>query len=188
MVIDRLKNSLNTIPPTLRKFLGMALLVFVIWKLLYHLILYPQRIIDKPLTTSTASLSANVYNRIYAPSVAISKDVWHPTGKFVTQIYINDKKGVSIADSCNGLELHVLYIGFLLCFPGTILRKLVFILSGISIIYFANVLRVTLLAHMGYIEFKYADFAHHYVFKMLIYFLIFLLWVWFGKNQKGFLK
>ena len=90
-----------------------------------------------------------------------------------------------IADGCNGLELIVLYIGFIICFPSSILKKIIFILLGIGIIDLSNIIRcgglVFLKRYYGYELFQ---FAHHYGFKITLYSIIFMMWVLFTKNKK----
>lgn len=87
-----------------------------------------------------------------------------------------------IADPCNGLELLVLYLIFIIALPATLKRKLFFVVAGLLIIHFVNILRcvglVALLIHYD----EYFNIAHHYIFKMAVYFTIFLCWFWFAKG------
>ncbi len=184
-----MKNKLNqqwneiikNIPAEIQLFLKRALLVFIVWKLLYHIILFPNRIIDKPLTSTTAAISAKLYKILYKPDNIYVKDVKRKES-YSNHIFINTKRGIGIADECNGLELHILFLGFILCYPGNNYRiKIVIGAIGILVIFYLNIVRVTFLAKMNYDGNQYADFAHHYLFKMIIYSIIFLMWVLFIK-------
>ncbi len=54
--------------------------------------------------------------------------------------------GIRIVDGCNGLATIGLFAGFVLAFPGSTRRRLLFIPFGIGVIYLANVARISLLA------------------------------------------
>ena len=41
-------------------------------------------------------------------------------------LYLDGKKIVGVADACNALELFVLYLGFLIAYPSSVKRKLLF--------------------------------------------------------------
>ena len=90
---------------------------------------------------------------------------------------------MGVADPCNALELYVLYIGFLFAFPASLKRVLLFSVIGILVIYMVNIIRLAALASMNMHRVSAVDMAHHYVFKMIVYALIFGLWVLFTKKQ-----
>jgi exosortase/archaeosortase family protein len=97
----------------------------------------------------------------------------------VEWIYRGPFKTLSIADVCNGLELMVLYAGFLLCWPAGSVRKIKFIAGGFLLIVLLNILRCAALALISVHKPQYVDFYHHYLFTFLIYGCIFLLWYLF---------
>ncbi|TAE07725.1 MAG: exosortase family protein XrtF, partial [Bacteroidetes bacterium] len=80
-------------------------------------------------------------------------------------------------------EVFVLYVGFIVCIPTTLLRQLLFIVFGLLLLYTLNVGRVVALGqlHMHYKEFF--DIAHHYIFKLIVYAVVFALWVWYAKKS-----
>jgi exosortase/archaeosortase family protein len=100
----------------------------------------------------------------------------------VSRIDRNGKPIMNIADECNGLELFVLYFGFLLAMPAKLKRKLWFGLGGILIIHAVNIFRCVGLGLLLMNWDTYFDIAHHYIFKIMVYSTIFILWVFFSKN------
>jgi exosortase/archaeosortase family protein len=86
------------------------------------------------------------------------------------------ERALSIADVCNGLELIVLYVGFILCFPAGVYRKALFILSGSVLIYIVNVARCAALVLIYMHSPALLDFSHHYLFTFLVYSFVFFLW------------
>lgn len=165
-------------------------LMLLIWKSIYTFWLEPERVLDKPLTWMVTSHSIRLL-QIIGPgsSYSIEKLETRHKGDFeatIEHLFIikDGARTISIADNCNGLELMVLYAAFIVIMPGNWKRKILFILFGIPLLHMVNLGRVTGL--VGF-HLKYPgmfDFAHHYLFKITIYGLTFLLWVWYLNNKK----
>lgn len=97
-------------------------------------------------------------------------------------IDVNTKRMVGVGNPCNGLELFVLFAGFVLCFPGGTKKKLWFIPMGIITIHIANFIRAASLALIQFYHPAYLEFNHHYTFVVLVYGIIFGLWIiWVNK-------
>lgn len=183
------KTPLQSVPKPVRSFLLRGLIIFLAWKILYLGFLAFPRTLDKPLTKWVGQHAAWVLNTLYNSNEYSAKELVAVTN-FEGQIQIapvsridkNGKKLLHIADGCNGLELFVLFIGFILAMPSGILRKTAYILIGILIIHVINVLRCVGLSSIVIHWKESFDFAHHYVFKILVYATIFILWTRFMKK------
>ena len=99
-----------------------------------------------------------------------------------SQIFHNDKLVLNIADACNGLELMVLYIGFIVCMPSTFWRKILYIIVGVILLDFINILRCTGLIYLREYFQAYFQFAHHYLFKIIVYGATFLIWKFYSRK------
>lgn len=176
------KQSISRIPVNVRLFLLKALVLFTIWMLLYHLILFPVRFPDKPLTHITASSCSFLYQRLFGKLTFIKDMPDVENAGSLTAVYVQNREAVGIGDLCNGLELYVLYIGFLFCIPSPPLKKCVFVIFGVAGIFILNILRLAGLAWLNLHYVSASDFAHHYLFKMIIYGLVFYTWVKFSKQ------
>ena len=97
-------------------------------------------------------------------------------------IYFHNDEVVAIEDTCNALELIVLYIGFIIALPARLRRKVTFILGGIIFIYIINVLRCAVVTYAILYYPSHADFAHHYVFTFAVYGAIIALWLVFANK------
>lgn len=174
--------SLNFLPSAVKKFLLRSLLIFLIWKLLYHLILFPVRIPDKQLTNVTTYLTQQLLFINYPKATVTieSKDVPLPRNI----IYLNNKKVVGIADGCNGLELYVLYVGFLIAFSGSFKKVMQYAILGTLIIFVLNTFRSYAITLLNIYGSSLTEVAHHYFFKLLIYGIMFLLWMRFTKTTE----
>ncbi|HEY9176655.1 MAG TPA: archaeosortase/exosortase family protein [Flavipsychrobacter sp.] len=168
--IDKIKNS---IPENVRPFVIRAAILIAAWELLYNFVLKPSGIPDDQLTRIVQLGAMKLLSFFYT-------DI----GEDGNVIVLNGGKAVSIARQCNGLELIVLYLGFILCLPTNAKRMILFGVIGTLIIYILNIIRTALLAAMYDVNHSMTDFAHHYVFKIIIYAVVFLGWVLYMKKPK----
>lgn len=187
--LTELKSTWHTIPTEVQRFLKRALLIFIIWKLVYHLFLFNGRIIDKPLTDWSTKGAEKIMQLFYPDRKLMIREECNIAPELNNELvcadflFLDGRKIVGVADFCNALELYVLYIGFLLAFPASLKRIILFSVSGIIVIYISNIIRLAALASMNMHRMNAVDMAHHYVFKMMVYALIFGLWVLFTKKQ-----
>lgn len=163
----------NVLPPSAKPFIIRALILFIGWKLLYHLLLERIGIPDEQLTaavqTGTIKLLQPFFNTVTAQG---------------SSILIDNVRSVNIAPECNGLELIVLYIGFILCIPSNWKKMLGFVVVGTLVIYLLNLVRTALLAVMYYQSHSMTQFAHHYAFKIVIYAVVFAGWLLYVRKNK----
>lgn len=182
----------RSIPRPVIMFLLKGLLIFVLWKSLYLLVLKPERILDAPLTrkvgyTTTAFLNLFAVKHSYSAADAI-ENIQEEDGKFTAyhevKIYQDGTEALSIGDPCNALEVMILYVGFIVCFPSTSKRKWLFAMGGLVSIFVVNILRCAALVQAAIYYKPYMDFLHHFAFTFIVYALIFLLWYRFTKRPK----
>lgn len=104
-------------------------------------------------------------------------ELLQPNGIYQYHMGIQGTSGVVIGNPCDGLSLFILYTAFVLVFKGKWWIKLIFIIPGILLIHFLNVLRVIALAMIVKYYPDSLDFHHSYTFTLLVYAFIFLLWM-----------
>lgn len=187
--VASIKKTWVEIPTEVQTFLKRALVIFIVWKLLYTFILFPLNTPDTQLRNATSWGTVQLLKWKFPQNTFL---VEHRAGtdkltreETTSDIILKDnRKIIGIADPCNGLELYILYISFLFCFPAGIIKTLIYVLAGSVIIYVANVLRCYFIALMNIDRFNLIEVAHHYVFKLIMYAVIFALWVLFLKLKK----
>ena len=185
----KFNQELQHFPKPVRVFILKVVLFSLLWKCLYVFVLYEPRILDEPLTDYVGQNSAWLLNKLnhsdlFNAKLLLTKSQFE--GQTIisktSHIYYDKRLVMFIADACNGLELFVLYLIFIFALPAPFKRKLFFVVAGLLIIHFVNVLRcvglVALLIHYD----EYFNIAHHYIFKMAVYMSIFLCWFWFAKG------
>ncbi len=197
----------HQVPRPVRSFLLRGAFLFVIWKLLYWSLLLPHRTLDAPLTRligrgTTVVLNGFSHPHLYRMEEGMDERPKGMDGTLtvekVERVYRDRDKLLSIADVCNGLELMVLFAGYILCWPGgrgrpAIAtsevkapqrtsdwgRKIKFITGGWALIIVMNIFRCAALALIYLRRPEYLDFYHHYLFNFIVYGSIFWLWYLF---------
>jgi|SRR5579859_440055 len=180
------------VPGPVKSFLLKAIILFAIWKVLYLLILLPQRILDKPLTDIIGAGTAKMVNLMtgthdyYSLSEVNHKGIGndgHIILENASNIYRHQNLVLAVADVCNGLELMVLYAGLIICLPAATRKKAIYISIGIVTIFVLNVLRCAALVLVFLHLPEFLDFFHHYLFSLIVYGFIFWLWYLFTKDM-----
>jgi exosortase/archaeosortase family protein len=199
----------QSIPRPVLSFLIKATVLFVVWKILYLSFLLPHRVLDEPLTRVIGFSTVVVLNWTaggHTPTGGPTPTGEHTltgellyTGRIIPDtadidgvifrgnvvgLYRNNEKTLTVADPCNGLELMVLYLGFLVCFPAPLKRKLIFGAAGCLLICILNIIRCSALVGIYLHHRAYLDFSHHFAFQLIVYLVIFLLWYFFSKTGR----
>lgn len=177
------------LPSSVRQFLIKSAFLLVIFET-YNLGFESRyKWLNIPLTNTVADYTVKLLNflnpsSIYTRKEVISSDITEGVISYThaNLILRENKKVLFIADSCNGLEMQALFLGFILAIPNQWKRKLLFILIGPLLIFYVNVLRCTGLVELRLFYPFHFDFAHHYLFKIIVYSFIFLLWYAFVQN------
>lgn len=166
-------------------FLSRAGLIYLAWFLIYNTNQTIPFLLNRFLTTLVAKLSVLVL-RVIDEGYTIG--TYHLSDKMLensftggnTAVYLNGKTSVGIADTCNGLELFVLFAGYILAYPQRWKIKLLFIAGGIPLLMLLNILRIVALASIYEYLPNFFLFAHHYLFTATMYIGIFLIWYRFS--------
>lgn len=174
-----LTDSFKQIPAEVKKFVLKGSLLLLGWCLLYGLVLKPYRLADEPLTKLTGQAVFKCAQYLYANQ---QQNIRY-TNQGVL-ISTNNHSVVLIADACNGLDLYVMFAGFILCVPMGAKKMIKYIVLGITGIFVLNVLRCLALMWLYDHRSVYIDIAHHYVFQLIVYAAIFLIWERYFRSLK----
>jgi exosortase/archaeosortase family protein len=172
MIQKQMSKIQEVLPGNIRKFFLRAVILIVGWNLLYHLLLKPALVPDRQLTDFVIWGTIKFLSLFHSSVFELNDS-----------IYLYGVRSVSVAHSCNGLELIVLYLGFLFCLPSEPKRMLVFAIAGTAVICFLNFIRCGTLAWMFLNMRTVVDFAHHYLFKLIIYAVVFYGWVLYVRKH-----
>lgn len=143
---------------------------------LYELYIDPHTVLDEWIIESLVRLTEGMLH-LFGFETTV-----YPEQEFLHRVGIAGFQGVFIGEPCNGFALFILFLAFIVAFPGPVKHKLWFIPAGIIAIHLINALRVTALV---LIMRKYPDwlsFNHDYTFTIVVYsFVFFLWWIWINK-------
>lgn len=169
-MISKIKNS----PPAL--FLIKALVLYIVWYLVYELWLHPYTDIDLWVIDNIITISENL---LTAFGFIIIPEVYDASFR---TIGLDGTHGVWIGDSCNGITIFALFTGFIIAYPGKISKKIVYIIVGIISIHVLNIIRIMALTIILLYAPESLEFNHTYTFTTLMYAYIFFLWyLWTNK-------
>ncbi|GEM_PF-179113 len=149
-------------------FVIKALAVYVLWYLVYHFWLLPDGRLDELISRNIVGVTATLLQ-------LTGYDVF----AFDRIVGIGLSNGLEIIDGCNGIETVGLFVGFVIAYPGSAVKRWMFIPTGILIIYLVNVARIYLLAIVQYHWYPGFQVIHDYTFNLIFYLVVFALWaVW----------
>ncbi len=149
------------------KFLIAVFLFYIGWYCIYNLWLHPAETLDLFIVDLTISSSKFILETL-GYTVFTGAD---------RVIGVDGTGGLWIGDNCNGIALFALFAGFIIAYPGSWKKKLVYITAGILLIQLMNVLRIIALAILDTHSRAWTEFNHTYTFTIIIYGFIFLLWM-----------
>lgn len=90
--------------------------------------------------------------------------------------------GVVVGNYCLAIELMVLFSALIISYPADTKAKLWFIPVGLVLIQVANVLRILALVMLRVYLPQYAEFNHHFTFRLLVFAFIVAMYYWFIKR------
>jgi exosortase family protein XrtF len=176
-------DMLNEFRPTilfLVKFVGIYFLgnlAYGLWITHYH----PR---PDPMTSWVTEQSAQVLN-----ITGWEVNAYNHPSKPTTNISSADRGIVAVYEGCNGINVMIVFLAFLLAFGPYTKKLLWFVPLGLLVIHVSNLLRIILLAVVVVHLPDYLYFTHKYLFTAFIYLFVFLLWIWWvvvlakGKNS-----
>ena len=92
-------------------------------------------------------------------------------------VYLDDHYAISVEEGCNGVNIMILFLAFVVAFGGRLVNMLIFIPAGILFIHLSNIARLLLLSLLN-VEWggRAFHFFHKYGFTAVIYLSVFILW------------
>ena len=154
-------------------FLGKVAAFYAIWYVLYDLWLLPDGTLDRWLSLNVAWVSTALLEGLgFAPFFE---------GRVLG---LPGTLGVRIANGCNGLSTLGLFVGFVLAYPGSALRRALFLPLGVFAVYATNVLRVIAMVVVQKHWPAAFDPLHGFGLTTIFYVVVFGLWVlWANYGQ-----
>ncbi|WP_421754524.1 exosortase family protein XrtF [Croceimicrobium sp.] len=101
-------------------------------------------------------------------------------------LWLDRSYAISVEEGCNGVNIMILFVAFVIGFGGRFLNTLLFIPAGLLFIHFANLGRLLLLSVLN-VDFngKGFHFFHKYGFTAVLYLAILVLWYFWVMHWNG---
>jgi exosortase family protein XrtF len=163
----------------LLKFVGL----YLVGNLIYGFYITSFEPRPDPVTHSVSEQTGIILN-VCGFAVEVEDRLNRPT----TDLNYLGKAKLSIYEGCNGINIMVIFVAFLVAF-GPISRPLLwFVPLGLLIIHFANLCRILLLFFVSEYMPRAMYFTHKYFFTAILYVVIFALWLWWVKRYSALRK
>ncbi len=93
-------------------------------------------------------------------------------------ILLNNKIVLSVFEGCNGLNVMIIFLAFLVAYGGSWKKMLWFVPLGLVAIHLANLGRIAMLYYIAHYHPNWMYFTHKFLFTGFIYAFVLLLWYW----------
>ncbi len=154
-------------------FLVRFLVIYLAGNLLYGLYVNSYVPEPDPVTVFVSEQTSAILTFLGEENWTLSEGA----GKGVL-VYNQEQRVLSVYEGCNGLNVFIIFLAFLLSYGRLRKALLWFVPMGLVLIHLFNLARIALLYHVTLYYPDYTYFTHKYLFTAIIYGVIFLLWLW----------
>jgi exosortase family protein XrtF len=153
------------------RFLFIFLGLYLVGNVLYGVFIESFGSSPDPITEIVAYQSASI---LRASGIAVNavQNTQGPTVFLRNEV----KMILNIYEGCNGLNVMIVFIAFVVAFGGNYKRMSWFIPAGLLIIHLFNLIRITLLYIVAISYQHYFYYIHKYIFTGVLYGIVFALW------------
>jgi exosortase family protein XrtF len=165
-------------------FLGKFLGIYILGNVMYGLFIASWHPAPDPATRVVTQQSSWCLN-----GIGEFTTVRDHAEKASIGIVRNDDVVISVFEGCNGLNVMIIFVAFVVAFGGPRKAMLWFIPLGLVIIHLVNLLRVGLLYATALHFESYFYYVHKYFFTAILYVIVFMLWaIWVLRINKVSLR
>ena len=126
-----------------------------------------------PITNWVATQTNAVVN-----ALGYDAKLWYPEDQPLVVVYIvgYEDDNVTFYEGCNGINIMILFLAFVMAFGGNNRARLWFIPSGLVAIHLFNLIRLGSLSIMATVSHSAFHFFHKFAFTGVIYAFVLVLW------------
>jgi len=173
-------------------FLVKFFVIYLLGSWLYGMFIAQYDLADNldPVTRWVTYQCAGSAEMIGYEATVVEDDHKNYEGSFDEQtydsLYMDAMAAVSVEEGCNGVNIMILFMAFVIGIGGKALNTLIFIPAGLLFIHLANIGRILLLALLN-VEFdgRGFHFFHKYGFTAVLYLAILILWYFWVMRWNG---
>jgi len=155
-------------------------IIYLIGNTMYGLWIETYANVPDPITILISN-HTSIILRLFNSDLLVQSSNIEPKVHFIS----NNDVIISVFEGCNGINVSIVFIAFVIAYGGKLLRTIWFIAIGLIGIYFINLLRIALLFYVAKHLPDLMYYTHKYIFTGIIYLFIFTLWyLWIKLNEK----
>ncbi len=174
-----LASSFREFKPALR-FLGFFAGVYMSGNLLYGGYVEFNKPKPDPVSIWVTSQSAFLLSACSEPVQAIVSE--HEP---IVLLRSEQRTVLRVFEGCNGLNVMIVFVSFVIAFGGKTRQLLIFLLGGCALLHLVNLLRIMLLYQTALYRPLFFYYFHKYFFTAVLYLVVFGLWLlWMRMNSK----
>lgn len=154
-------------------FCGRFVSLWILWKVFFFI-------------TWRTPVLLEMYNNFSLYVISLLLEATHSLMSFLGEnmemdyplriVRIKGTTGVTVGEPCIGFDIIAIYIGLILSASGKALDKFCFLVVGITILVFLNVMRISALAYLVEINPWIWEVNHKFIFSVIIYAFLFVIW------------
>ena len=173
------KSMLREFQPALR-FVSFFVGVYISGNVLYGLYVALFSPGPDPATTWVTFQSAFLLTTFSEPVQAIAR-----MSEPIVLITKQGKTILRVYEGCNGLNVMIVFISFVIAFDSGRKRILVFLLAGCVVVHVANLGRIMLLFYTALYRPSFFYYFHKYLFTAILYLVVIALWfIWIESDRR----
>lgn len=137
---------------------------------------FAQQYFVQPFTTLLATISISLIHLFDDNVMSYGVIIYNTVNQFA----------VSIEAGCNGIEASIILFSAIMTFPRSWKSRLLGVGIGLISLHAVNIVRIISLFYLGQWNMTAFEWAHLYLWQALIMldvFIVFLLWLRFGRGQ-----
>jgi exosortase family protein XrtF len=104
-------------------------------------------------------------------------DVQDTETKPTTKVMYQGRSVLSVYEGCNGINVMIIFVAFVVSFGGARRAMVWFIPLGILVLHGINLARIALLFWVSLYMPDFMYFTHKYFFTAILYVVVFVLWI-----------
>lgn len=151
------------------KFVG----IYLVGNLLYGAFVSAYKPTVDPVTSHVTFQTSEVLSLI-----GYETEIVDQPAKATTHIQFGKRSVVSVYEGCNGINVFVIFLAFIVAFGPLDRRAVFFSIAAATILHIANLLRIGGLFLIALHQPRLLYFTHKYLFTAFIYAVVIALWLW----------
>lgn len=158
-------------------FLVKFLSIYFVGNIIYGLYIESFGIIADPMTAWVSEQSV-----FFLKAVGMNTETLVDDFAPKVRLLLDEHIVLNIYEGCNGLNVMIIFVAFLVAYAGNLQKLLWFVPFGLLMIHLMNLSRIVLLFFVAEYYENYLYFTHKYFFTGIIYVGVLILWYWWIAN------